>query len=192
MSDLQINSLYVTRHNSSTPIMLYQADWRPIVVDIHTQLVNAQAGKAYTITLDVFDFENGRSIYKASHSFSLMEDELLESTAASFQRRKVLINMNWQPKTEIPFIMAHEIAHVLNGDDGTRYYESATIHSKVEYQANLTAVEILLNYCHNLDIEASNPVHLCENFGIPTALEYVVREQVQTYHVSRHRKAQVS
>lgn len=81
MSDLQINSLYVTRHNSSTPIMLYQADWRPIVVDIHTQLVNAQAGKAYTITLDVFDFENGRSIYKASHSFSLMEDELLESTA---------------------------------------------------------------------------------------------------------------
>ena len=113
-------------------------------------------------------------------------------SAASFQRRKVLINMNWQPKTEIPFIMAHEIAHVLNGDDGTRYYESATIHSKVEYQANLTAVEILLNYCHNLDIEASNPVHLCENFGIPTALEYVVREQVQTYHVSRHRKAQIS
>lgn len=80
MSDLQINSLYVTRHNSSTPIMLYQADWRPIIVDIHTQLVNALAGKEYTITLDVFDFETGKNIYNASHSFSLMEDELLEST----------------------------------------------------------------------------------------------------------------
>ena len=95
-------------------------------------------------------------------------------SSASSKRQKVLINMNWHNQWEVPFSLAHELGHLINHDEGINYYHSETIHTKTEYRANCTAIDILLDYCADNDIEIRNPVIFCEEFGVPANLEYVV------------------
>ena len=94
--------------------------------------------------------------------------------SASSKNRKILINPNYGSKYELPFATAHELGHVLNDDTGIRYYQSASVHNKCEYQANLTGIRLILKYCRLNDINISNPIKLCEHFGIPTNYEYIV------------------
>lgn len=86
----------------------------------------------------------------------------------------IIINTNWKDEAEVPFSFAHELGHIINGDDGVRYYDSATIRDKSEYQANIFAIKYMLEFCKKHDIPANNSIRFCELFGIPTQLEYVV------------------
>lgn len=95
-------------------------------------------------------------------------------SSASSKYQKVLINMNWHNKWEVPFSFAHELGHLINHDEGVNYYHSVTVHTKTEYRANCAAIDILLSYCYDNDIEANNPIDFCERFGIPINLEYIV------------------
>ena len=95
-------------------------------------------------------------------------------SSASSKYQKVLINMNWYNQWEVPFSLAHELGHLINHDQGINYYHSETVHTKIEYQANCTAIDILLKYCHENDIAITNPVTFCEKFGVPACLEYTV------------------
>lgn len=89
-------------------------------------------------------------------------------------QRLIIINMEWYEHDEIPFSFAHEIGHILNGDKGINKYSAKTVSTKEEYKANLTAIQLLINYCHKNDIEINNPIVFCERFGIPINLEYIV------------------
>lgn len=100
-------------------------------------------------------------------------------SSSSLRKQKVLINMNWKNNTEIPFILAHELAHLINKDSGINYYKSVTIHNKTEFEANKTAIDLFINYCHANDIEFNNPIRFCEQFGIPTELEYIVANKLR-------------
>lgn len=95
-------------------------------------------------------------------------------SSASSKYQKVLINMNWHNQWEVPFSFAHELGHIINGDIGINYYHSFTIRSRTEYEANQTAIGIILSYCKSNDIPTDNPIRLCEQFGIPFNLEYIV------------------
>lgn len=95
-------------------------------------------------------------------------------SSASSKKQKVLINLNWYNKWEVPFSFAHELGHLLNHDQGINYYHSETVHTKTEYHANCTAIDILLAYCDDNGIEIDNPMTFCEHFGVPASLEYVV------------------
>ncbi|EEW53085.1 putative toxin-antitoxin system, toxin component [Limosilactobacillus antri DSM 16041] len=95
-------------------------------------------------------------------------------SSASSKYKKALINMNWHNKWEVPFSFAHELGHIINGDDGINYYHSFTVHSKTEFEANKTAIDIILAYCRDNDIPTDNSNTLCEQFGIPFKLEYIV------------------
>lgn len=48
------------------------------------------------------------------------------------------------------------------------------MHTKTEYRANCTAIDILLSYCYDNDIEIDNPITFCEQFGVPINFEYIV------------------
>ncbi len=91
----------------------------------------------------------------------------------------IIINTNWKDKEEVPFSFAHEIGHFMNGDDGVRYYDSATINNKCEYAANLFAVRFILKFCERYDLHFTNPITFCEQFGVPTVLEYVVANEMR-------------
>ena len=55
--------------------------------------------------------------------------------------RLVVINMNWYRKTEIPFALAHEIGHVINGDQGVHAY-TATLKTRAKRKYNSTILKL--------------------------------------------------
>lgn len=99
-------------------------------------------------------------------------------SSSSKAKQKVLINMNWSNKSEIPFILAHELGHLLNGDSGVNYYRSPTVHNKTEFGANSTAINLLIDFCHRYDLYFNNPIQFCEQFGVPAELEYIVANKL--------------
>lgn len=63
---------------------------------------------------------------------------------------------------------------MINHDPGINYYHSPTVHMKSEFEANKTAIDILINYCQKNELQFDNSVKFCEVFGIPIELEYIV------------------
>ena len=79
-------------------------------------------------------------------------------SSANPQNRMILINMNWHNQKSIPFQVAHEMAHVLNGDPGVLYFnndetnKSQNYRYKFEYIANVGAINIIIPayiHCNN-------------------------------------------
>lgn len=85
--------------------------------------------------------------------------------------RVVVINMNWHNPVEIPFIYAHEIGHVL--------CDHLVDSPKNEIEANKTAIRLLIKYCWENNINISNPIRFCEEFGIPLRLNYLIRDVIK-------------
>ncbi|WP_283582888.1 ImmA/IrrE family metallo-endopeptidase [Limosilactobacillus difficilis] len=106
----------------------------------------------------------------------VLTDELPSSIphTASAKHRMILINKHYGNPQEMPFAIAHEIGHVMDGDLGIRYYCSAIIHDKAEYRANVFGIQLIQQYCDHEDIHISNAVKFCEVFGVPSRLDYIV------------------
>lgn len=84
------------------------------------------------------------------------------------RRRIIFINSNFKSKKQIPLQLAHEICHIMNGDDAINqlYYSSATF--GVEKNANLGAIRMLAPYyLEDKDEETVNLQDFMEIFDIP-------------------------
>ncbi|KRL93915.1 ImmA/IrrE family metallo-endopeptidase [Limosilactobacillus equigenerosi] len=92
-----------------------------------------------------------------------------DTPSTSFPQAKlIIINANWHDPNEIPFIIAHEIGHVINQDD---------IHSpQAEMAASFTALHLLRKYCDANDIPTDNSIRFCSLFGIPFKYDHLVRQ----------------
>ncbi|WP_461240787.1 ImmA/IrrE family metallo-endopeptidase [Paucilactobacillus sp. N302-9] len=108
------------------------------------------------------------------------EDRLSSDTpsAANNNTKTIVINAKWHNQKELPFQIAHEIGHILNNDEGVLYYSSSSSESKIESNANATAINILIDYCTQTEIENANVYQFMEQFGIPGNLEYLVVDRL--------------
>lgn len=80
----------------------------------------------------------------------------------------IIINSNWHNKKEIPFTVAHELGHALNGDNGVMYYSnSATPNSKAEFGANTYALTTLYEYAKQQGQYFDEPQNFVQAYGIP-------------------------
>lgn len=104
-------------------------------------------------------------------------------SASNARTRMIAINMNWHRKKELPFQIAHEIAHVLNGDDASILYFSTDVsHSKIEHSANSNALNILIPmYFDDCSFECVNVGKFMEDLIIPARMEEEVRDKLTTY-----------
>lgn len=85
--------------------------------------------------------------------------------------KTIVVNTNWHEEKEIPFQMAHELGHVVNGDEGTLYYSSFSNKSKYERAANMTGLDILIPiYVDATGYTFNNVSPFMEQFGIPNYL----------------------
>ena len=57
--------------------------------------------------------------------------------ACRIDTRIVCMNMNWHRQAELPFQLAHELSHIINGDPGDVCFYNATFTGKqsVEYRS---------------------------------------------------------
>lgn len=87
---------------------------------------------------------------------------------ASATYNKIVMNKNWHNQNEIPFQLAHEIAHILNHDECDLAFYHATFSSKemIEREANLGAIKLLLPIYRDMECEM-NPVTFMKIFSIP-------------------------
>ena len=80
----------------------------------------------------------------------------------------IIINSNWHNKQEIPFTVAHELGHAINGDNGVMYYShSATPNSKAEAGANSFSLKLLFDYSKKQGQYFSEPQEFIQAYGIP-------------------------
>jgi hypothetical protein len=95
------------------------------------------------------------------------------------------MNLNWHRPAEVSFQLAHEISHILNGDETDICFYHATFTGKqsVEYKANTGAVKLLVPfYCQNVPKESINVYDFMES-QVPSYLDNAVKEEVHNYYV---------
>lgn len=78
---------------------------------------------------------------------------------------RMIINLNWKNREELPFIIGHEIGHLANGDSGKFYYRN--FNTPVEHQADLYSLNIIFNYASKQFCSFDEPGIFMSQFGIP-------------------------
>lgn len=85
----------------------------------------------------------------------------------------VIFNANYWKKDERPFMLAHEIGHVI--EEVPEYYKLAYLGmEKGEFSANRFAINLLYLYCYDNDIWYDNYYDFAKAFGIPARKYYIV------------------
>lgn len=106
-------------------------------------------------------------------------DELSPQTTATCdtETRRIVINLKYWNKKQIPLQIAHEISHILNGDHSRTVLYFTPSKNKIESSANETAISILAPYYLNDRPDDYVSVdEFMEMFAIPEHLRYVVIE----------------
>ena len=106
--------------------------------------------------------------------------------ACSVLTRKILMNRKWHKPISIAFQLAHEMSHIINGDDSDFVFYNASFTGKqsVEYKANIGAVKLLVPYYYkDIEKENVNIYGFINHFDVPSFLTNVVREQTKEYYV---------
>ena len=105
--------------------------------------------------------------------------------ACRIDTKIVCMDSNWHRPKEIPFQLAHELAHIICGapEDICFYNSSFTGKSSVEYKANVGAVKFLVPYyCAETEKENVNVYDFEKQYLIPEYLNNVVSETVKKYY----------
>lgn len=62
--------------------------------------------------------------FKQSLSYILVKGEPYDPALSFKNAHKMVINTNWHNPNELPFIIGHEIGHLMLGDSGIAYWPS--------------------------------------------------------------------
>lgn len=87
----------------------------------------------------------------------------------------IIMNARWPYPTEIPFQLAHEIAHVLHEDQHYYNLNDGTANSG-EASANIFAIKLLQKYCKENDYRFDTYYKFAQAFGIPKHVYYLLKE----------------
>lgn len=110
----------------------------------------------------------------------------LTPSSANVKNRLVILNNNWHNKKELTFQLAHEISHIINGDSGVLYYTTAVNHSKIESDANITAISLLVPYYFDeLDYSVASIDNFMNAYQIPSTLREKCESEIRKYYSSR-------
>lgn len=105
--------------------------------------------------------------------------------SASFEHRCIVMNPNWHNKFEFTFQLAHEMAHILRGDeiDVCFYDTSFKNKSGIEYKTNLMAIKLLTPfYCGETEKEDANVYNFMDSYCIPKYLDGAIKEEFIGYY----------
>lgn len=94
--------------------------------------------------------------------------------------RLIIMNARWPYQSEIPFQLAHEIAHVLN-EDQCYYNLNGTTINHGEAEANVFAIKLLCKYCKDNEYHFDNFYKFAKAFCIPHRLYYLFDDGCITY-----------
>ena len=91
--------------------------------------------------------------------------------------RLIIMNARWPYPTEIPFQLAHEIAHVLYEDQQYYNLNDQTVNHG-EADANIFAIKLLQKYCKENDYRFDTYYKFAQAFDIPKSCYYLLEEVI--------------
>lgn len=89
----------------------------------------------------------------------------------------IVINLNWHNKSELPFIIGHELGHLILGHKREEFDESPAKRIRMEKEANEFSLNLLTEYCDLHEICFYNKYSFAHAFGIPKNCYYLLEEQ---------------
>lgn len=114
--------------------------------------------------------------YCMDHDIGIIYKKNLPQTAPSdswHNPKLIIFNANYYKVNERPFMMAHEIGHVV--EEVPEYYKLAYLGiEKGEFSANRFAINLLSLYCMENDIWYETYYDFAKAFGIPKDKYYVL------------------
>lgn len=121
--------------------------------------------------------------YALDAGIGVIYDATLPSDAPSVSYAKsriVILNGNWARQIESPFILAHEIGHIVL-QHRCSALAAPTIKIKMEHEADVFAAEIIWNYSKLIGTEYSNVYSFMQAFGIPNRMFDTVSKLMRAY-----------
>lgn len=116
--------------------------------------------------------------YCYDHGIGVIYDNNLPADAPSdsfSNPRLVIFNDNYKNENEKPFMLAHEIGHIIDGN--AEYYHLAYLGmERGEYSANRFAINLLSQYCLDNDIWFETIYQFAKAFGIPKDKYYLLEQ----------------
>jgi len=101
-------------------------------------------------------------------------------SAVDTETRRIVLNLNWHIKRQIPYQFAHEIGHIINGDhaNGPLYFTPGK--NRIEFEANRSAVKLIMPYyLYDRRADQINPLEFMHAFAIPSHLESMVESELR-------------
>lgn len=87
----------------------------------------------------------------------------------------IIMNSKWPQPTQTPFLLAHEIYHVLHEEKSYFNLNDKTKNSG-EAQANTFAIKLLQRYCIENEFYFSSIYQFAKSFAIPRECYYLLTE----------------
>lgn len=103
---------------------------------------------------------------------------------ADTDANKIIINLNWRRKRQIPLQICHEIAHIKHHDAKRSIYAFSSIFSdpKDELSADTYAIRMLIpRFMNGTEPEDINAQNFIDCFDIPGHLSNVVERELHNY-----------
>ena len=88
------------------------------------------------------------------------------SSLSDKSKQLIIININWKNKKELPFIIGHEIGHILAGEPGLSNYCGTPL-TPNERRADLFSLNLIFNYASKQYDCFDEPIQFIEQYGIP-------------------------
>ena len=88
------------------------------------------------------------------------------------EKREIGINMNWHNQAEIPFIIAHEIGHIMIGGPSLKQLCCTTYGTDIgeEKSADIYSLHLLFAYSCKQGNDFSEPTSFMQAYGIPSRM----------------------
>lgn len=99
-------------------------------------------------------------------SCALIWKDVNYQSVALPDKKIIVINQNCKNKNELPFIVGHEIGHIMNGDSNAAFYCGKPVNSE-ERLADLYSLNLIYDYASNQYDCFEEPVQFVQQYGIP-------------------------
>ena len=109
--------------------------------------------------------------YAFDHGIScaLIRREQSYQSVALPDRKLIVINQNSKNKFELPFIIGHEIGHIMNGNVNGAFYCGEPVNSE-ERLADLYSLNLIYGYASSQFDTFEEPVQFIQQYGIPNRM----------------------
>lgn len=98
------------------------------------------------------------------------------------RNRQIVVNSNYKNKRQLPFQLAHEIAHVFNNDIAFEQIYFSIARYGIELEASKVAIQIIAPfYLTDKEDDQINYVDFMHEFCIPHHLENIVKETLNGF-----------